>query len=73
MYIGWFTRPLLVGVGLAILLARFKINLYAVLQKELKRSFRIVLPGARCVGIYLGARVVDHDQKAGCVEQPRHY
>ncbi len=25
------------------------------------------------VGIYSVARVLDHDQKAGCVEQPRHY
>jgi len=23
--------------------------------------------------IYLGALMLEHDQKAGCVEQPRHY
>jgi hypothetical protein len=27
----------------------------------------------RLPSIYLGAHLLDHDQKAGCVEQPRHY
>lgn len=39
----------------------------AVLRRALARSF------PDCGGIYLEAHVLDHDQKAGCVEQPRHY
>jgi len=29
-------------------------------------------PSRSLASIYLGARVLNHDQKAGCVEQPRH-